>query len=265
MKTNDKPIEKWYSNGKMISNSIIITILAIVLSSQSFANNQLSLELIVSVINHNSIYFLVLIYFILIQFSIGKKYFNYLNVFLVFVYFFGMTTSVLTLVQSFSLDTVLDFVLNFLFIIYLVHTLFRDSRIWSEFQLSYSPFNELTNEWMYNAIIIISVLSLAVNLISTIVLSGVILSFLDFVYLVLFGRFIYLYREYLDQKKLDSNTKGNFNEVRDKVQEVLDKTDIDDKIVEGVREVKDKIIDTSEDVKKQVQSKTRKSTKKGDK
>lgn len=271
MKNDEKEL-KWYMNGKRVTNYILIIILAIILCSQSFANSTLSLALITSVINHNSVYILVFVYFILIQFSFGKKYFNYLNVFLIFVYFFVMFTSVLTLVQSFSLNTVLDFVLNFLFIIYLIHTLFRDSRIWEEFQLTNSPFNELTNEWLYNSIVIVSVFVLAVDLISTVVFSGVVLSFLDFVYHLLFGRYIFLYREYLDKKKIDYKNKGNFDEVRAKVNIVLDKTEIDDVIVDGIKDVKekvdtfveeneinekidvvkDKIKDTSDDVKKQV-------------
>ena len=206
-----------------------------------------------------------------------------------------MFTSVLTLVQTFSLNTVLNFVLNFLFIIYLIHTLFRDSRVWEEFQLTYSPFNELTNEWLYNSIVIVSVFVLAVDLISTVVFSGVVISFLDFVYHILFGRYIFLYREYLDKKKLDYHNKGNFDEVRARVNIVLDKTEIDDVIVDGVKDVKDKVdtiveeyeihekIDavkdkiqtTSNDVKKQVHSflteevdpkkKKKKVSKKGDK
>ena len=70
---------KWYMNGKRVTNYILIVILAIILCSQSFANSTLSLALFTSVINHNSVYLLVFVYFILIQFSFGKKYFNYLN------------------------------------------------------------------------------------------------------------------------------------------------------------------------------------------
>ena len=67
---------KWYMNGKRVTNYILIVILAIILCSQSFANSTLSLALFTSVINHNSVYLLVFVYFILIQFSFGKKYFK---------------------------------------------------------------------------------------------------------------------------------------------------------------------------------------------
>ena len=78
-------------------------------------------------------------------------------------------------------------------------------------------------------------------MISTVVINGVVVSILDSLYYILLGRFIFLYREYLDKKKLDSNNDGNFDEVREKLQEVLDKTDIDDKIVNGVKDIHDKI------------------------
>ena len=248
--------EKWNMNGEVITRLILLVIGAIILCSQSFASNVFSLDLFVSVINHNSIYLLVFVYFILLQFSIGKKYFNYLNLFLVFVYFFVTLTSILTMVQSFGLSTVLDFSLSFIFIIYLVHTLFRGSRIWDEFQLTNSPFNELTNEWLYYAVVVLSLFSLAVDLISTSAFSGVAIACLDFVYHMLFGRYIFLYRDYLDKKKMHSENKGNFDEVRGKIQVVLDKTEVDDKIVEGVKVVKDKVDDFVEknEIKEKVET-----------
>ena len=240
MSKNEKKL-KWYDSGEFVTNAIIGIILFMIVCSQSFANGELSFALFSSVINHNSIFLLVLIYFILLKFSPGKKYFNYLNVFLVFIYFIATITSMLTVIQSFSLTPALSFILNVVLLLYLIHTLFRDSVIWKDFHLANSPFNELTNEWFFYAMVVISIFLLAVNLISTVVIRGVIISILDTIYYILFGRYIYLYREYLDQKKLDSNNAGNFDEVREKVQEVLDKTDIDEKIVNGVRDVKEKV------------------------
>ena len=240
--SNVEKKEKWYDNGHTITNCIIALIIAIIVCTQSFANGgEVSLTLFSSVINHNSIYLMVLIYFVLLKFSFGKRNFNYLNLFLIFVYFIVTLTSFLTVVQSFSLTTLLTFILNFIILVYTSHTLFRDSRIWKEFHISKSPFNEITNIGFFYALIVVSVFLLAVDLISTVVFSGVILSLLDAIYYVLLGRYLYLYREYLDERKLDSNNEGNFDTVREKVQEVLDKTDIDEKIVNVTNDVKDKI------------------------
>ena len=240
-KRNKKSALKWYDNAHFVTNLIIVVISIFIIASQSLANGELSFALFSSVINHNSIYILVLLYFILLKFSIGKKIFNYMNVILVFIYLITTITSLFTIVQSFSLYTVLSFILNFVFLIYMSHTLFRDSRIWREYSFSKSPFNELTNDWYFSAIVILTVFLLLVNLISTVVINGVVVSILDSLYYILLGRFIFLYREYLDKKKLDSNNDGNFDEVREKLQEVLDKTDIDDKIVNGVKNIHDKI------------------------
>lgn len=240
-KRNKNSSLKWYDNAHFVTNLIIVIISIFIIASQSLANGELSFALFSSVINHNSIYILVLLYFILLKFSFGKKIFNYMNVILVFIYLITTTTSLFTIVQSFSLYTVLTFIINFVFLIYMSHTLFRDSRIWREFSFSKSPFNELTNDWYFSAIVILTIFLLLVNLISTVVFSGVVVSILDSMYYILLGRYIFLYREYLDKKKLDSNNAGNFDEVREKVQEVLDKTDIDDKIVNGVKNIHDKI------------------------
>ena len=235
---------KWYDNPGVLTTLIIAIILVIIVCSQSFVvPKNFSLELFESILNHNAVYLLILVYFIVLKFKVGKKYFNYLNVFLSFVYFLSTITSLLTVAQSFSLNTVLIFAENFLFLLYLVHTLFRDTRIWKELNLQYSPFNELGNDWFFYSIIVVGSCLLAVNLISTVVVRGVLISILDYFYLFLFVRYIYLYRQYLDDHQLDSENVGNFDEVREKVQEVLDKTEIDDKIVEIAHSAKEKVND----------------------
>lgn len=242
---------KWYDSGHFITNLLIVCIVTIIIVTQSFTVTDFSsLKVFGSIINHNSVYLLVLIYFITLKFHFGKKYFNYLNLFLIFIYALATVTSFLTLIQSFSLDSVLAFILNCLFLIYSFHTFFRDTRIWHEYKLFNSPFNEITNDWLFYAVIVVGVFLLAVKLINTVVISGVILSTLDIIYYVLFGRYIYLYRDYLDSKKLDSDNAGNFDVVREKIQNVLDKTEIDEKIIE----VKDKIVDTAKDLEKKISS-----------
>ena len=189
------------------------------------------------------------------KFDFGKKYFNYLNLFLIFLYVITTITSLLTLVQAFSLNTVLEFTLNFVLGIYLIHTMLRGTRLWKELRLFNSPFNEFTNEGSYYIVILLSVFLLVVNLISTVVLSGIVLSILDALYLILFGRYIFLYRKYLDTHKIDFINEGNFDEMRkvvdeivevvkEKTTEILDKTDIDEKIIEA----KDKVVEKTKDI-----------------
>lgn len=258
----------WYNDGNKLVNLIIITILLIIVFSQSFATTGgFSLTLFGSIINHNSVYLFVLIYFILLKFDFGKRYFNYLNLILIFLYGLTTVTSLLTLIQSFNLNTVLEFTINFALVVYLFHTMLRGTIIWKDFKLNNSPFNELSNDTSYYIVIVLSVVILIIDLISTAVLRGIVISLLDAVFLVLFGRYIFLYRKYLDEKKIDSNNKGNFDEVRktiddtkeaahEKVQEVLDKTDIDEKIQgvldktdidEKIVEVKDMVVEEVKD------------------
>ena len=218
-----KDIVEWYDNPKFISNSMIILILAIILCSQSFVfGGENSLKLFGSIINHNSIYILVLIYFIFLKTNFGKKYFNYLNLFLIFIYVVCTITSFLTVIQDFSLATVLSFSIFFVLFIYLIHTFFRDTRLWKDLKMCDSPFNELSNDWYFYTLIILSSFLLIVKLISTVVFSGVILSILDCIYVVLLGRYIFLYRDYLDDKNKDANNSGNFDEIKDFVKDTID-------------------------------------------
>ena len=113
MEKNEKKENAWYNNGNKLVDLILATILLIIIFSQSFATTGgFSLTLFGSIINHNSVYLFVLIYFILLKFSFGKRYFNYLNLVLIFLYGLTTITSLITLVQAFTLNTVLEFTIN---------------------------------------------------------------------------------------------------------------------------------------------------------
>ena len=242
---NDKHNLKWYDNAKTITSLIIVTILLIFICSQSIAvgvNN--SFKIFSSVINHNTSYLLILIYFISIRTKFGKRYFNYFNLFLIFIYFILSVTSFLTIIQSFSFNTIIEFILNIVILIYLFHTMFRDTRIWKEYKLGDSPFNEVPNDYFFSTILILITISLIINLVSTVVLSGLIISILDAIYIGLLSRYIFLYREYLDQNKLDINNKGNFDSIKNEVSQNIDefKKDLDD-FKDNIKEKADDIIE----------------------
>lgn len=256
----------WYNNGNVIVNLIIGVILTIIICSQSFVTTHgSSLELFSSIINHNSIYLFILVYFIFLKFKVGKKYFNYFNILLVFIYVLTTLTSFLTVIQSFSLNTIIDFIINISLLMYLFHTMFRDTRIWNGLHINKSPFNEIDNEVNYYIILVISVFYLIVNLISTVVVSGVVIALLDTIYYVLFGRYIYLYRRYLDNKRIGIRGLGNFDEVREKITDVTDsmKKEIDDFVKEKEIDKKiDKLGDKIEDATKKVEKDVSKKVKK---
>lgn len=263
---------KWYDSANIITTMIIIVILLVIIFSQSFAlGRNGSLELFTSIINHNSIYLFILIYFVLIKIPIGKRYFNYLSVIIIFIYFITTSTSLLTLLQAFSLNTVLDFILNVLLLIYLVHTLMRDTRIWREFYLSKSPFNELPNDFMFYSIIGVSIILLAVNLINTVVISGVFLSVLDTVYIILLSRYVYLYRKFLDKKKIDVGDTMNLDDIKKTIKEIdksVSKTvddigkNINDYVVEkGIDKKIDKAVEATKEAGKEIGKNMKKAAK----
>ena len=124
-------------------------------------------------------------------------------------------------------------------VLYLVHTFFRGTRIWKDYKLNKSPFNEFTNDSYFYVVVILGVILLAVNLIMTTSFDGTILALLDCSFTILFARYIYLYWQYLDEKKIDIKKSGNFNKVVDKV---------DDEVKEKFDEVKDFINNTSDKI-----------------
>ena len=200
---------EWYDDPGIVTNLIIGLIAVIIILSQSFAiNNNLSTGAILkSIVNHNSIYLIVLVYFVALKTKTGKRYFDFLNLFLILLYFITGVTSILTLFQSLSLETLVDCILHLILFVYLFHTLFRRTRVWKEFHLSKSPFNEITNDAYFYSIIILALVLLAVDLISTTTLDGTILTCLDSFYVMLFGRYIYLYGCFTENKEKKINTE----------------------------------------------------------
>ena len=192
--------EEWYDNPSFITNIMIGLLFLIIILSQSFAiNNNLSTnEILRSLLNHNSIYLILLVYFISLKTHVGKKYFDYLNVFLVMLYTITSVTSLLTIFQSFSLISLISLAIHVVLLIYMFHVLFRSTNIWKDYKLDKSPFNEVTNDTFFYTILILSVILLTGNLIETATIGGAILSIFECFYYIIISRYIYLYRNYLE-------------------------------------------------------------------
>ena len=249
MELEKKQVEvEWYDNPGIITNIIIALIAIIIILSQSFAiNNNLSTQAILSsIINHNSVYLIVLVYFVALKTKVGKRYFDFLNVFLVLLYFITAVTSILTLFQSFSLETFVGCLLHLTLFIYLFHILFRRTRVWKEFHLNRSPFNEIKNDTYFYTIIVFTIFLLAIDLIATTTPDGTILSCLDAFFLGMFARYIYLYGCFVDNKEKKINPATSIDEIKEKVEEVKDKLD------EVVDDIKDTVGDTVDSVMREV-------------
>lgn len=201
-KTNNVKTE-WYSNATFITNIILIIIIINIVMSQSFAvRNEVGLSSIIrSLINHNFIYVIALTYFVLLKTNIGKKNFNILNLLYIVMYLLMTITSVLTIFQSFGINSILTFCLNFIILIYMTYTFIKGTRYWTELALYKIPFDEIKNEWYFYSICVLSGMILFVSLVGAINIDGVVLSFLDTIYIILFGRYIYLYKDYEDSKE----------------------------------------------------------------
>ena len=252
-KNMKKQIE-WYNSPDLVTNFIIGLIALIIILSQSFAiNNNLSaINILGSIMNHNSIYLLVFGYFVLLKTKIGKKYFDFLNIFLILIYALEAITSLLTVFQSFTLGTLCSLAINFILIVYLVHTFLRNTGVWKSADLAKSPFNEITNNSYFYSILVISITLLAVNLILTTSLDGTILTLMDTGYIILFARYIFLYREYLDNKNIDSKNDGSFDKYRELVKNEINEFVEENKVVEKIEVAKDKIGDIASDIKDKV-------------
>ena len=200
---------EWYDNPNMIVTLLLGLNIAVIILSQAFAikSNLSGMEMFRTILNHNSIYIMLLVYFAFLMTKFGKKYFNFLNIILIIFYALVMIASLLTVFQSFGLSSLVSLLLYLIIFIYLVGTFIRDTRLWQELDLGKIPFDEVTNDWYFYAIILLSVVYLAVNLISADTFDGIVLSTLGTICIMLFARYIYLYKAYLESKKTKKGGK----------------------------------------------------------
>ncbi|MCI8346882.1 MAG: hypothetical protein HFJ12_02915 [Bacilli bacterium] len=210
MQKKEAEIVEWYDNPNFITTLSIIALLLIIILSQSFAvkNNIGSNAILRNLLNHNSIYLVGLLYFIPLKTKVGKKYFDFLNLFLILIYTIFTVTSVLTIIQSLSLISLVTLGIYVMFLIYMIHSLLCNTRIWKEFRLDKSPFNDIGNLNYFYTIVILGLVLLTINLIQTSTFDGAVISMLVTVYIVLLSRYIYLYKDYVSRKKNQSK-KGN--------------------------------------------------------
>lgn len=204
-----KTEKEWYDNPNILTSVIIGLIIITIIMSQAFAvkNNIGTVNILRSLLNHNSTYMIALIYFCLLKSKIGKRYFNFINVFYIAVYLFMIVASFLTIFQAFGIVSLTSLFLNLIVLLFMIYTFLKETRYWKEFHLDRLPFDEVSNDGYFYTICTLSGVLLLVNLIGAINFDGVVLSLFDAIYMILFGRYIYLYKEYEDHKQILVTTK----------------------------------------------------------
>lgn len=207
MKNNKE--KDWFDSPRMVTYIIIGLLIVLIILSQSFAiNSQLgTADIIRSILNHNSIYVLTLIYFVLLHFKIGKKYFDHLNVLMLMFFILITIASFFTIFQSFGLASLLQLGINILFTVYFLYAFLSNTLIGKELHLNNSLLVELKNEQYFYLITTLLVANLIVALISSTSFESIVISLLEVLFYFLFARYISLYKEYDDRKESSPRKK----------------------------------------------------------
>ena len=237
----NKSSEKdFFDSPSMITYILIGLLVVLIILSQSFAiqSHMEAGDIFRSIINHNSIYLVSLIYFILIRVKFGKKYFDYLNVVMFVFYLLTTFASLFTIFQSFGFDSILNLAFNVLITLYFGYSFFTSTVIGKDLRLSDSPLAEINNGQYYYLLIGIIAISLIVSLVSVNSFEDVVVYLLEAIYQFMFVRYIYLYKEYVERKELDIVKEKEHEKEKtvDKVDEV--KEDETTKNEEKPKEVK---------------------------
>ena len=200
-----KKEKDWFDSPNIITYLIIGLLILLIILSQSFAiqNHLGASDMLRSIFNHNNEYIFPLIYFILIRMKIGKKYFDHLNLIMTLLYFLLTVASIFTIFQSFHFESILVFVRNLLFLLYFVYAFLCDTVIGKDLHLANSPMVEVKNNQYFYVIGMVLIIYLIVSLINSSSFDGVVLILLEMMYYFLFARYIYLYKEFCDQKIKD--------------------------------------------------------------
>lgn len=217
----NKSSEKdFFDSPSMITYILIGLLVVLIILSQSFAiqSHMEAGDIFRSIINHNSIYLVSLIYFILIRVKFGKKYFDYLNVVMFVFYLLTTFASLFTIFQSFGFDSILNLAFNVLITLYFGYSFFTSTVIGKDLRLSDSPLSEINNGQYYYLLIGIIAISLIVSLVSVNSFEDVVVHLLEAIYKFMFVRYVYLYKEYIERKELEASKEKTKKE--EKTEEV---------------------------------------------
>ena len=211
----------FFDSPNMITFIITGLLVVLIILSQSFAiqSHLGASDIFRSIINHNSIYLVSLFYFILIKVKFGKRYFDYLNVVMFVFYLLTTFASLFTIFQSFGFDSILNLSFNVLVTLYFGYSFFTNTVVGRDLKLSNSPLAEIKNDQYYYLLMGIIGVSLIVSLISASSFENVVVYLLEAIYKLLFVRYIYLYKEYIDHKELDSKVEEEVKDNKDTVKE----------------------------------------------
>lgn len=195
-----KKDKMWYDNSNTLTTVAITILTLIIVLSQSYAvkNNLSTNDILRNLLNHNTIYIIGLIYFIPLKAKVGKKYFNYLNLFLIIVYLIFSITSLLSVIRSFGLTSLISLSINITFLIYMSHVFLKKTRFWQELKLEKSPFNEIKNDNYFYILFILALTLLVIDLINSAHIDGVVLSLVGMLYTIVLARYIYIYEIHLE-------------------------------------------------------------------
>ena len=199
----------WYNNADILTNIILVMALVIIVISQAIAvNSNLSASAMIrNLFNHNLTYIVGIIYFTLLKTKSGRKNFNLINVIYISLYIMITVASVFTIFQSFGLSAIIGLVLNVIILFYMTYTFLPETRLWKDFKLNKLPLTEIKNDCFFYVACVISVALLLVNLIDVANFSGVMITIFDTIYIILFSRYIYLYKEYIDTNNESKKVK----------------------------------------------------------
>lgn len=221
---NKSKEKDFFDSPSMITYILIGLLVVLIILSQSFAiqSHMAAGDIFRSIINHNSIYLVSLIYFILIRVKFGKKYFDYLNVVMFVFYLLTTFASLFTIFQSFGFSSILSLSFNVILTLYFGYSFFSDTAIGKDLKLTDSPLAEIKNIQYFYLLIAIIVIDLIVSLISVGNFEDVVVYLLEAMYEFLLVRYIYLYKEYIEHKKDKSNEVVKM----DTKEEVKDSSDV---------------------------------------
>ena len=195
----------WYDNANVLTNIILVSAIVVIVISQSMAVNSdvNAIVMLRNLLNHNLTYIAALVYFVLLKTKVGRRNFNLINVVYICLYVLNTIASVFTIIQSFSLSSIFALVLNVIVLSYMCTTFLPETRIWNDFGLNKLSLQEIKNDWFFTSIEVVGLLLMLVNLITVVNFYGIILTLFDTIYIILFARYIYLYKKYNDDSSLN--------------------------------------------------------------
>lgn len=193
----DKGVKEiaFLNNPRQITNALIVGLLIYVLFS--IAYNYVSNQGLLDLIGNSFFYIILTIYFLLLKTRFGQERFSYMNVILYILLGINLLGSIFNILTTFNFTMIFNLLVDLLLFIYFASSFFY------KYLKKIDWLGKISNQMFFYilcGLIFIFYLLILIKYVRVLPVLKILRYIVEFVVLLLFNRYIYLYKKFKEMK-----------------------------------------------------------------